>query len=274
VDPKRRSRLIFRVVIGLQLAVLTYMAAFFLLNAPAYLQQVRFKARGQDLSADIAGQYIPLETLQEVTQQIDAVPFPVIEIDLSGLMIASQTQQVAQQNPQASTVSASKPPSPRFTPLNPNVFVPNTVTVPRLGIRAPLVEIANNTEKVQQRGLESGVIHIAESPAPGQEGTAFFAGHSSDFFLKKGKYKTIFALLPELNEGDYFILSDAMRAYYYKVFRTVVTGPNDVSVMEQAKDGDYFAGLQTSYPVGTAAKRFVVLGRLDRTVDASKLAKP
>jgi LPXTG-site transpeptidase (sortase) family protein len=169
----------------------------------------------------------------------------------------------------SSAQSAGTPATPARPTINPNQFVANTVTVPRIGARAPIVEIANNTEKVQQEGLTRGVIHIYGTPSAGQPGNAFFAGHSSDWFGKPGNYKNVFALLPEVRDGDYFIISNETAMYYYRVVETVITGPKDTTVLERG-EGAPFASLQTSYPVGAAHKRFVVVGKLERTVEVDK----
>jgi LPXTG-site transpeptidase (sortase) family protein len=154
--------------------------------------------------------------------------------------------------------------------IDPSVFVPSTITVPRIGARAPIVEIESNTEKRQQAGLAHGVIHIYGTPAAGEPGNAFYAGHSSDFIFKLGEYKTVFALLPSLHQGDYFIISDDHTMRYFRVVETKVVGPRDTSVMERGGEGEAFATLQTSFPVGTAMERFVAIGKLERAVDVSQ----
>ncbi|MFO0704867.1 MAG: sortase [Candidatus Andersenbacteria bacterium] len=262
------SPVVFRVIIVAQVLVLAYMATFLALNAPAYLKQARFAASGHDLSGQLAGQYVPLETINHIAASLTsaaASEFPGLEIQLDpGISLTGQAGTQA--------ASAAQPPKPAPIPyVDPNVFVPYTVTIPRIGVRAPLISIKVNTEKAQQAGLASGVIHIAGTPEPGQVGTAFYAGHSSDYFFKNGSYKTVFALLPQLKKGDYFILTNDTKAYYFTVNEVVITGPDDTTVMHHDQGKQKYAALQTSYPVGTAQKRFVAIGSLTRVVDASKL---
>jgi LPXTG-site transpeptidase (sortase) family protein len=276
VKKKTVQKLVFRAVIAVQLLVIVFLATFLFLNAPAYVKKARFAASGGDLSADLVGSFVPREAVDSVAASVvtrEPQPFPVIEISL--LQVPSQHSTaplpVLSQGQTAPTiVTPSAPAKPVIKPINPNIFAANTITIPRIGVRAPIVEIPVNTEKEQQKGLEKGVIHIMGTPGPGQEGNAFYAGHSSDFIGKKGKFKTVFALLPELHKGDYFILSDSTRAYYYTINETVITGPKDTTVMTRGGPGEKYASVQASFPVGSALKRFVVVGKLDRIVDASK----
>lgn len=246
-------------MIAIQLLVVVYLGTYLALNAPAYFKQARFTARGSDLSSELAGQFLPLESL---SASLAGADFPGIEIELSPNVSMLPT-----------TSGQTEPPKPVIPYVDPDVFVPYTVTVPRIGVRAPLVKIDVNTDKAQQSGLAQGVIHIPDTPEPGELGNAFYAGHSSDYLFKSGAYKTVFALLPNLVKGDYFILTSDSKAYYYTVNETVVTSPNDTSVMTRGGGKEKLASLQTSYPVGTARQRFVVVGKLSGVVDASKLKR-
>ncbi len=266
--PKKKQVRWLRAVLALEIVGVVYIATFFALNLPAYVKKAHFAVRGQDLSAALDGSYVPLDALpvlpEEPARAFGVPPeYPEIEVELT----APASSGISTTN--AATIQEPPDTAPPISPINPNQFVANTVTIPRIGVRAPLVEISRNTEREQQRGLSIGVIHLAETPRAGQPGNAFFAGHSSDFLFKTGNYKTVFALLPEIKKGDYFILSDKDHAYYYTIVETIITGPYDTSVLKRGGPAEAFASLQTSYPVGTAQKRFVAVGKLSRTV-ASK----
>jgi len=141
---------------------------------------------------------------------------------------------------------------------------PNTVYLPTLGIEAPLVYITDIGEPAFQAGLAQGVVHYPNTAAVGQPGNAFFFGHSSDFATKPGHFKTVFALLPHIKKDDEIVVTDEKgRVYKYKVFETVVVGPKDTQWLEQGDKSENLITLQTSYPVGTALKRFLARGRLE-----------
>lgn len=266
VTKKKQVRWL-RAVVAIEVIGVVYIATFFTLNLPAYFKKANFAVRGADLSGALKGSYVPLEELPDASEGEVYIPevspqYPAIDVEVAPNLELNTLL------PESSTVAQTN--APVITPIDPSQFVANTVTIPRIGVRAPLVEISRNTEREQQRGLSLGVIHLAETPRAGQVGNAFYAGHSSDFFFKTGSYKTVFALLPEVKKGDYFILSDKDRAYYYTIVETVITGPNDTSVLQRGGPGEAYASLQTSYPVGTAQKRFVAIGKLSRTVASTR----
>jgi len=234
-----------RTVLILELAGVSFLITYGVLNAPVIAKQVAFSANGQDLSANVSGTYVPPAELPTFTLPDVSKAYPPLTISVSPIVIRS------------AAASSS---------FDPDLFLPNTVTVPRIGVRAPLVDISVNTEQAEQVGLERGVIHMAGTPGPGEDGNAFYAGHSSDFLLRPGNYKTIFALLPELEKGDYFILSDKHTMYYYTVRERLIVNSKDTSVLNRGGTGGKFASLQTSYPVGTAFKRFVLIGEMTNAI--------
>lgn len=140
---------------------------------------------------------------------------------------------------------------------------PNMIYIHSLGIGAPLVYIEELGEPVFQAALAKGVVHYPGTAAIGRPGNAFFFGHSSDFPTKPGNYKTVFALLPQIKIGDEVVLTDDKGVVYrYVVEQTHVVGPKDVDWLQQGDGSQSLLTLQTSYPVGTALKRFLVRGRL------------
>ncbi len=135
----------------------------------------------------------------------------------------------------------------------------NKLWIHSLGIEAPLVYVSGTTHQIFQKGLENGVVHFPGTALPGDDGNAYFFGHSSDFPWKDGAYKTAFALLPSIQEGDEIWISDARGSLFvYSATATLVVGPKDVSVLDQRGRKSKSLSLQTSYPLGTALRRFIV----------------
>lgn len=257
------KKLLLRVGFFILLAGAIYVVTFLVLNGPAYWQRVKFAAAGNDLSKKLDGQYVSVDYLDQLDQsQTDLSQRPANKEGIAAKNKDNPVYKAGSPSLSGPTPAASA----KTTYINPNIFVANTVTVPRIGVRAPLIEIPVNTQSAQQKGLEQGVIHIAGTVRAGQTGNAFYAGHSSDYLFKPGHYKTVFALLPELRKNDYFILSDDKNAYYYRINEVVITSPKDTTVLTRGNKEKKFASLQTSYPVGTALKRFVVVGELQRTI--------
>jgi LPXTG-site transpeptidase (sortase) family protein len=144
-----------------------------------------------------------------------------------------------------------------------NVYPANQLTIPTLGIQAPLVYMEGTTEEAFQEALQSGVVHYPGTAEPGQSGNAYYFGHSSDYPWGKGEYKTVFALLPSIKVGDKIAVTNKEGGIFeYVVQETKVVSPDDLSVLSQETDGKKLLSLQTSYPVGTALKRFIVIAEL------------
>lgn len=139
----------------------------------------------------------------------------------------------------------------------------NTLTIPSLSIKAPLVYITEKGEAAYQDGLQRGVVHYPGTAEVGQPGNAYFFGHSSDLPWAKGEYKTVFALLPNIALGDLVEVTDAEgHIFTYKITETKIVRPDDLSVLDQGNNERSIISIQTSYPVGTALKRFIAIGEL------------
>lgn len=140
---------------------------------------------------------------------------------------------------------------------------PNVLTIPSLDIITPVQYIDTDTEPVFQEALKAGVVHYPGTALPGQAGNVYIFGHSSDYMWSKGKFKTVFALLPHIKTGSDIIITDQQGSQFtYKVYNQFVTGPTDLTVLEQGDGGRKLLTLQTSYPLGTALKRYIVQAEL------------
>lgn len=144
-----------------------------------------------------------------------------------------------------------------------NLMEPNTLIVDSLGLKLPIVESKEKNETAFQEALQSGVVHYPETAKPGEYGNVYVFGHSSDYSWAKGNYKTAFALLPRIKNGAEIIISDEVgNPYKYKVVETRVIAPDDLSVLDQKAYEKRLLTLQTSYPIGTALKRFIVVAEI------------
>ncbi|MGE5393078.1 MAG: sortase [Candidatus Saccharibacteria bacterium] len=136
--------------------------------------------------------------------------------------------------------------------------------IPALGIDAPILYPTEASEQTFQQHLQNGVVHYPGTAGPGQLGNVYIFGHSSDYLWAKGDYKNVFAVLPRIKVGDRVILTDGNgREFVYKVSETMVAEPTDTSLLGQKDYQDKFLTLQTSYPLGTALKRFIVIAKME-----------
>jgi LPXTG-site transpeptidase (sortase) family protein len=139
---------------------------------------------------------------------------------------------------------------------------PNTIWIESLGIKAPVIYMEEKSEDKFQEALRSGTVHYPGTAEPGQPGNAYIFGHSSDFVTSKGDYKTVFAYLPKLEVGGIISVTDKDGwLFRYKVDRKFVVSPSDTSVLAQDTTKRQLT-LQTSYPIGTALRRYIVVSYL------------
>ena len=88
------------------------------------------------------------------------------------------------------------------------------VIIPKINVEIPVIYGMNTVEEsAVETALESGVVHYASTPSPGEKGNAVFFGHSSNNILNKGKYKFAFVLLHQLQIGDTFMLTKDGKRY-------------------------------------------------------------
>ena len=115
--------------------------------------------------------------------------------------------------------------------------------IPHIGLE---VAVLPGTD---DRTLDRAVGHIEQTALPGADGNAGLAGHRDGFF--RG--------LKDIHRGDVIELDTLRGTQAYRVERTWVVDPDDVSVLE-ATPGRSLT-LVTCYPfhyVGAAPRRFVV----------------
>lgn len=155
-------------------------------------------------------------------------------------------------------------PTTLVTDTNKPIAEADTLWIVSLDIKAPLQYVDQNNEDVFQAALQKGVVHFPGTAEPGQFGNAYFFGHSSDYPWSKGQYKTVFALLPRIADGAEIKITDHDgNLYTYIVKQHYVVAANDTSVLDQGGYTRHLLTLQTSYPVGTALKRYIVIAELD-----------
>ncbi|MEZ4180501.1 MAG: sortase [Candidatus Doudnabacteria bacterium] len=140
---------------------------------------------------------------------------------------------------------------------------PNQIWIPSLAVKAPIQYVDQATELVFQEALQEGVVQYPNTAPVGEIGNTYIFGHSSDFTFAKGDYKTVFALLPEIKINDEIYISNEQGAVFeYRVFEQFVALNTDTFLLDQDTNGQAILTLQTSYPIGTALKRYIVKSHL------------
>ena len=130
------------------------------------------------------------------------------------------------------------------------------MTIPKFGIEEANVIVGGDD-------LTKSLIQYGKTAVPGNLGTAVVFGHSvlPQFFNPKD-YHSIFAKLPEIEEGDeIFVDVDGVK-YKYVVYGMETVDPDDLSVLEQHYD-NYYLYVVTCVPPGLDLKRLVVKCKLE-----------
>ena len=143
---------------------------------------------------------------------------------------------------------------------------PNIISIPARDIEAPVVYITpeQNNDDGHQEALVNGVVHYPGTVEIGAFGNPYIFGHSSDYFWKSGDYKQIFKPLIDIPlETEIRITNKEGELFIYRVFETKIVGPEEISVLSQQGHEKQLLTLQTSWPLGTALKRYIVVAELD-----------
>lgn len=122
-------------------------------------------------------------------------------------------------------------------------------------LEAPTVHLsATVLEGSDDRTLARAAGHIEDTALPGQPGNLGIAGHRD----------TTFRAVRKLRIGDPLIVSTPGHAYRYRITRTFIVKPEDVSVLDPADHPTLT--LVTCYPfefIGHAPERFIVQADLE-----------
>jgi len=115
--------------------------------------------------------------------------------------------------------------------------------IPRVKLSAMVVE-GDDDET-----LKKAVGHLPDTPLPWQPGNSALAGHRDTFFRP----------LKDVRVGDEILLTTAHGSLRYRIDRTVVVDPTDLSVLEpSAKPTLTLVTCFPFYYVGHAPRRFIV----------------
>jgi LPXTG-site transpeptidase (sortase) family protein len=133
------------------------------------------------------------------------------------------------------------------------------LSIPKLNLTVPLVWSKDPADF--EKDLVSGVIHYPGTALPGEQGTIYVSGHSSDYLWKQSPFRDVFARLNFLSLGDdIFIdvygIDGKVYNYRYQVSGSNVHSPDDQT--QFIDNSTNKLNLSTCWPIGTQADRLVV----------------
>lgn len=134
-----------------------------------------------------------------------------------------------------------------------------SLTIPKLGVSAPVVYEPSTVEATIQKALRNGVVHYGTTAVPGQPGNVAIFGHSSNDWWKAGDYNRVFVLLDKLVPGDTVTVNYQSVMYIYEVTGSKIVKPTEFSVLNPTPTPTLT--LITCTPIGTSLKRLVVTAK-------------
>jgi LPXTG-site transpeptidase (sortase) family protein len=147
--------------------------------------------------------------------------------------------------------------------INIDTTKPGLLEIPDLKISVPIIWSKDPGDFEQD--LQTGVVHYPGTAMPGEVGTTYIAGHSSNYVWAKGSYNKIFSTMGNLPLNSSFKITVTQTNGKTAVFNYVVTRTQQYSPTDQAQfanSGQSIVALSTCWPVGSTAKRLVVFGLL------------
>jgi LPXTG-site transpeptidase (sortase) family protein len=141
---------------------------------------------------------------------------------------------------------------------------PGRLSIPRLNLQVPLIWTEDPANF--DTDLTRGVVHYPGTALPGELGTVYVSGHSSDYFWKDHPYKQVFARINALEAGDDIFVEvygndGKIYNYKYRVTTETIYSPDD---QRQFIDNSAAKlNLSTCWPIGTQKDRYVVTAELE-----------
>jgi len=149
-------------------------------------------------------------------------------------------------------VSGILPISPQFGIVIPKIFANVAVT--------KNVNPENEVAYQQVLREAGGVAHAAGSVLPGESGTVYIFGHSTDSGLNVERFNAVFYLLRKLEPGDEIIVYYNNQPYRYIVSEKKTVDPTDISDITNVENEERLV-LQTCWPPGTTWKRLLIIAK-------------
>ncbi len=134
-----------------------------------------------------------------------------------------------------------------------------SILIPKIGAKAKIFANVDPTSQDEFLPiLQQGIAHAKGTVFPGIPGNIYLFAHSTDNFWDVGRYNAVFYLLKDLSVGDDIVVFFENKRYDYKVKKSQIMGPSDVTYLKSQESGVERLILQTCWPPGTTWQRLVV----------------
>ncbi|HYE22821.1 MAG TPA: sortase [Verrucomicrobiae bacterium] len=138
-----------------------------------------------------------------------------------------------------------------------------TLSIPKLSMQVPIIWSKDPANF--DADLTKGVVHYPGTAMPGDKGTIYISGHSSDYFWKNHPYKQVFSKINALEIGDdifvdIYGVDGKTYNYRYRVSAENIFRPDDQT--QFIDNSTSKLNLSTCWPIGTQKDRYVVSANL------------
>lgn len=144
-----------------------------------------------------------------------------------------------------------------------NTDIPGRVEISSIGVNVPI--IWSKTAESFDKDLQSGVVHYPGTAMPGQVGTSYISGHSSNYAWARGEFNKVFSKLGDLPKNTSFKITVVQKNGKDAILHYVVTETKEFAATDPAQfqnGGNSVVALSTCWPIGTTQRRLVVFGQL------------
>lgn len=132
------------------------------------------------------------------------------------------------------------------------------IVIPKINVNSTVLPNVSASDPDEYlAALKQGVAHAKGTFLPGQGGTVFIFGHSTDYVWNVNFMNAQFYLLKELEKGDEVVVYYHGKRFIYTVTKKLITDPEDLSVLQPIQNGEKLV-LQTCWPPGTAFRRYII----------------
>lgn len=136
-----------------------------------------------------------------------------------------------------------------------------SILIPKIGVNSKVLANISATDDSQyDQALRAGVAHAAGTYLPGENGTVYLFGHSTDYIWNVPRFNAVFYLLKELKKEDEIDLIYQGKRHIYRVSDRKIVDAGEVYYLKP-KWGKEQVILQTCWPPGTTWKRLLIFAQ-------------
>lgn len=134
------------------------------------------------------------------------------------------------------------------------------IQINKIGVLSKIIENVDPFEEEEyQEALKVGVAQAKGTFLPGQKGTIFIFGHSSQPPWEITRVNTSFLRLGELENGDIVTIRKDEKKFEYVVYDKKTVWPTEVQYLKETKKDQLI--LQTCTPIGTSLQRLLIFAK-------------